>query len=124
MEHDAGRLTGKNSPFSYQKQALRQGGQIGIDFFSAFETDKPYFGMLLQRSEDQRLLLALKLHGEIDKLLAIPAGVAFKDCTSLTSFTFDGRKEQWLSIPLVWEWRENISTLAVHCSDGDVSIML
>ena len=75
LEHDAGLLTGKNSPFSYQKQALRQGGQIGIDFFSAFETDKPNIGMLLQRSKDQRPRLAPKPHDEIDKLLAILGGL-------------------------------------------------
>ena len=46
--HDAGLLTGKNSLwFLAEKGGLQQRSQVGIDFVSSRETDKPNFGMFL-----------------------------------------------------------------------------
>ena len=45
-------------------------------------------------------------------------GRAFSGCTSLTDITFNGTKAQWIIITKGSNWRYNVPSSYVHCSDG------
>ena len=48
---------------------------------------------------------------------------AFSSCSSLTSITYNGTKEQWNLIEKVNNWKGGIpSSCIVHCTDGEISI--
>ena len=47
---------------------------------------------------------------------------AFDECDSLTSITFNGTKAQWKEIKLGNDWKKNVPTNVIHCTDGDVEI--
>ena len=45
---------------------------------------------------------------------------AFCACSSLTSITFSGTKAQWNRIKLGNDWKYDVPTKVIHCTDGDV----
>ena len=45
---------------------------------------------------------------------------AFDECDSLTSITFNGTKAQWKGIKLGDDWKKNVPTKVIHCTDGDI----
>ena len=47
---------------------------------------------------------------------------AFRDCSSLTSITFNGTKAQWKGIELGDDWKDEVPTKVIHCTDGEVKI--
>ena len=47
---------------------------------------------------------------------------AFSDCSSLTSITFNGTKAQWQGIKLGDDWKINVPTKVIHCTDGELKI--
>ena len=47
---------------------------------------------------------------------------AFNYCEALTDFNFNGTMEQWASITLGNNWKNNAAFTVVHCTDGDVSL--
>ena len=61
--------------------------------------------------------------------ITIPSSVtmidscAFDYCESLTDFNFNGTMEQWSSITLADDWKNNAAFTVVHCTDGDVNIL-
>ena len=49
--------------------------------------------------------------------------LAFNNCSSLTSITFNGTKAQWQAISKGSSWKYNVpSNCVVHCIDGDIKI--
>ena len=60
--------------------------------------------------------------------ITIPSSVtmiesyAFDYCEALTDFNFNGTMEQWSSITLADDWKNNAAFTVVHCTDGDVNI--
>ena len=46
---------------------------------------------------------------------------AFKGCTSLTSITYSGTKEQWNRIEKGYGWAYDTGYFVVHCTDGDIA---
>lgn len=47
---------------------------------------------------------------------------AFSNCSSLTSFTYQGTMANWANVTLNTYWHENSAFTVVHCSDGDVTL--
>lgn len=45
---------------------------------------------------------------------------AFYHCSSLTSITFNGTKQQWNAISKGYRWNDNTGAYTIHCTDGDV----
>ena len=47
---------------------------------------------------------------------------AFTGCTALTDFNYNGTVEQWSTITLGTDWKNNAAFTVVHCTDGDVTL--
>ncbi len=49
---------------------------------------------------------------------------AFKNCRSLTKFSFDGTVNEWLKLAKGNEWSDGCPFTVIHCSDGDVNLII
>lgn len=47
---------------------------------------------------------------------------AFDGCDSLLSITYQGTMAQWKGIKLGDDWKKNVPTKVIHCTDGEVEI--
>ncbi len=51
-------------------------------------------------------------------------GEVFADCSNLTEFTFKGTKAEWSAIEKQDRWNEGCPFTVIHCSDGDVNLII
>ena len=51
-------------------------------------------------------------------------GEVFADCSNLTEFTFKGTKAEWNAIEKQDGWNDGCPFTVIHCSDGDVNLII